>query len=69
MNELIIEKCWITTRNTPPLWIVEPNQQGGVDMERQTQLVAFRQNHVKLAWPFINIKNVVIDTSFWNFAQ
>jgi tRNA A-37 threonylcarbamoyl transferase component Bud32 len=28
-------------------------------MEGQTQLVAFRQNHVKLAWAFINIINAI----------
>ncbi len=28
-------------------------------MERRTQLVAFRQNHVKLAWAFINITNAM----------
>jgi hypothetical protein len=28
-------------------------------MERRTQLVAFRQNRVKLAWAFINIMNVI----------
>jgi len=34
-------------------------QQGGLDIEGQTQLIAFRQNCVKLAWAFINIMNVV----------
>ncbi len=34
-------------------------QQGGSNMESQTQLVAFRQNHVKLAWAFINIINAI----------
>jgi tRNA A-37 threonylcarbamoyl transferase component Bud32 len=28
-------------------------------MEGQTQLVAFRQNHVNLAWTFINIINAI----------
>ncbi len=28
-------------------------------MERQTRLVAFRQNHVKLTWAFINIMNAI----------
>jgi hypothetical protein len=34
-------------------------QQGGLDMEGQTQIVAFRRNCVKLAWAFIHIMNVV----------
>jgi hypothetical protein len=34
-------------------------QQGGSDMEEWTQLVTFKRNHVKLAWAFINIMNVV----------
>jgi RIO-like serine/threonine protein kinase len=34
-------------------------QQEGSDMEGQTQLVAFRQNCVMLAWASINIMNVV----------
>jgi RIO-like serine/threonine protein kinase len=34
-------------------------QQGGLDMEGPTQLVAFRQNCVKLAWAFINIMNAI----------
>jgi hypothetical protein len=33
--------------------------QGGPYMEGQTWLVAFRWNHVKLAWAFISIMNVV----------
>jgi serine/threonine protein kinase len=33
--------------------------QGGPNMEVQTQLVAFRQNHVKLAWALINILNAI----------
>jgi RIO-like serine/threonine protein kinase len=31
----------------------------GLDMERWTWLVAFRQNCVKLAWAFISIMNVI----------
>jgi tRNA A-37 threonylcarbamoyl transferase component Bud32 len=31
----------------------------GLNMEGQTQLIAFRQNHVKLAWAFINIINTL----------
>jgi hypothetical protein len=34
-------------------------KQGGLDMEGWTWLVPFRWNHVKLAWAFINIMNVV----------
>ncbi len=34
-------------------------QQGGPNMERWTQLVAFKQNCVKLAWAFINIMNAI----------
>ncbi len=34
-------------------------RQAGLDMEGWTQFVAFKQNHVKLAWAFINIMNVV----------
>ncbi len=33
--------------------------QGKPDMEGRTQLVAFMRNHVKLAWAFINIMNIV----------
>jgi hypothetical protein len=33
--------------------------QSGLNMERQTQLVTFKQNCVKLAWAFINIMNAV----------
>jgi hypothetical protein len=42
----IIDNCTL-------LWQTMPN------MERWTQLVAFRQNCVKLAWAFINIMNLV----------
>jgi hypothetical protein len=34
-------------------------QEGGLDMEGQTQLIAFRWNRVKLAWAFINIMNTI----------
>jgi RIO-like serine/threonine protein kinase len=44
-------KCSPIMDNCTLLW------QGGSDMEGRTQLVAFKQNHVKLAWAFINIMN------------
>ncbi len=34
-------------------------RQGGLDMEGWTWFVTFRWNHVKLAWAFINIMNVL----------
>jgi hypothetical protein len=34
-------------------------RQVGLDLEGQTQLFDFRQNHVKLAWAFINIMNAI----------
>jgi hypothetical protein len=34
-------------------------QQGGLDVEGLTQLVAFKQNCVKLAWAFKNIMNAI----------
>jgi hypothetical protein len=34
-------------------------RQGGPNMNGQTRLVAIRWNHVKLAWAFINIMNIV----------
>jgi serine/threonine protein kinase len=33
--------------------------QGGLDMEGQTWLVAFKINCVKLAWEFINIMDII----------
>ncbi len=32
---------------------------GGLDMEGRTWLIAFMRNHVKLAWAFISIMNVI----------
>ncbi len=34
-------------------------RQGGSDVEGQTWLIAFRWNHVKLAWALINIMNAI----------
>jgi RIO-like serine/threonine protein kinase len=34
-------------------------QESELDMERWTRLVAFRWNHVKLAWAYINIMNEI----------
>jgi hypothetical protein len=31
----------------------------GPDMEKQTRLVAFKQNHVKVTWAFINNMNAI----------
>jgi RIO-like serine/threonine protein kinase len=33
--------------------------QGRPDMEGWTQLVTFKQNHVKLTWTFMNIMNAI----------